>query len=170
MGNIELTDFFSMPEDHTLYKPIRQKLIIAGKTPDKDSNFDKNTLEYRNLPNEQFLAKLKEKGYDVLILYEDLSDEKAHLHGYIAYQIKEEKAGIFERIVHEEVEGNTDLTRKLIEGTLEHLKNKGVKKINFDSNSEELIDFLKKKEEHYDILVNVENRSVYFLPIQNGRY
>ena len=160
---IEITDFFSMSKDHPIYDYVRQELIIAGKDPDKDSRFDRRTLEYRNLPNEEFLAALKEKGYDVLIIHEDMSDEESYLHGYVAYQIEEGEAGIFRRIVDEKVEGNRDLTRKLIEGTLNHLKSKGVKKINFDSDSEELINFLKTKESELNIVVNLKTNSLSFL-------
>ena len=88
MGKIEITDFFSMSKDHPLYDYIRQKLIIEGKSPDEDSNFDKNTRKYRHLSNEEFLSALEKEGYDVLIIHEDISDEEAYLHGYIAYQRK----------------------------------------------------------------------------------
>jgi hypothetical protein len=165
MGKIEITDFFSMSEDHPLYTPIRNKLIIAGKTPDKDSNFDKKTLEYRSLANEEFLQALKKKGYDVLVIHKNISDEEAYLYGYIAYQIEEGRAGIFRRIVHEEVEGNSDLTRKLIKGTLDHLRKKGAERVTFDRDSEELISFLKTKENELGILVSLKTKSLVFLPL-----
>ena len=165
MGKIELTDFFNMSPEHPLYDYIREKLIVEGKTPDKGSEFFKRTEKYGHLPNKKYLIAMEKEGYDVLVIHEDMSDEESYLHGYIAYQIEEGKAGIFKRVVDEEVRGNRDLTRKLIEETLSHLKSKGARKINFDSDSEELIDFLKTKEDELNIAVNTKTRSLSFLSV-----
>ncbi len=167
---IELTDFFSISKDHPLYDYMREKLIIEGKTPDEGSTFYKKTLKYGNLSNKQYLVAMEKDNYDVLIIHEDISNEESYLHGYIAYQIEKGEAGIFKRIVDKEVKGNRDLTRKIIEGTLSHLRNKGARKITFDSDSEELIDFLKTKESELNIVINTETRSLCFLPLESGLF
>jgi hypothetical protein len=178
MGKIEITDFFSMSKDHPIYTYVREKLIVEGKNPDEDSNFDINTREFRHLSNEEFLKALQKKGYDVLVIYSilpkknDTDDEEAYLHGYIAYQVKNQEMGIFERIVDKEVRGNHYLTGKLIRDSLEHIGSKGVKKINFDRDSKEILKFLKTKESKYGFSVNIQTKSLSFLslPLGKGRY
>ena len=73
--------------------------------------------------------------------------------------------GIFKRIVDEEIKGNRYLTGKLIKDSLDYIRNKGIKKINFDEDSRELVDFLKTREKGLDILVSPETKSLYFLPM-----
>ena len=167
MGKIEITDFFSMSKDHPLYDYIRQKLIIEGKSPDEDSNFDKNTRKYRRLSNEEFLSALEKEGYDVLIIHEDISDEEAYLHGYIAYQRKgkqKEEMHIFKPGINEEVNGNRRLVTKLTRQCLEHVREK-FKKVVFDKDSRAILEFLNTKESYYDISTNLGTSSLIFLPV-----
>ena len=167
MGKIKITDFFSMSKEHLLYDYIRQKLIIEGKSPDEDSNFDKNTRQFRNLSNEEFLSALEKEGYDVLIIHEDISDEEAYLHGYIAYQKRgdqKEEMHIFKPGIDEKVNGDRRLVTRLTRLCLEHVR-KRFKKVFFDKDSREILKFLKTKEEYYDISANLGTSNLTFLPM-----
>jgi hypothetical protein len=157
---IEITDFFNMSGDHPLYSEVREILIIAGKSPEQGSEFDKNTKKYRKLPNNKFLDALKKDKYDVLVIHDG-----EYFHGYAAYQRKGDEMGIFRLEIDEKVEGNPYLISKLIRNSLRHIKNKGIKKINFDRDSKELVDFLKIRENKLDVTVNQKNNSLYFLPM-----
>ena len=159
MGKIEAINFWDMPKDHPLYSEIRERLIIRGKSPEEDSEFDRNTLKYRNLSNNEFLNALKKDKYNVLVIYDE-----SNFHGYVAHQRKEDEMHIFESSANENLKGNF-LTRKIIQQALDHIKNKGFRKVIFDRDSKELVDFLKRRESNFRIAVNPQTNSFRFIPI-----
>lgn len=167
MGKIETEDFFSIPKNTPLYLKIADELLRTGKdNPVTGSRFEENTKEYNHLKSSEYFRKAKEDRYDALVMYDD-----SYLYGYLAYQRQgenEEEMHIFYPAIDEKVKGNHRLVTRLTKQCLEHARKK-FRRVFFDKEADSriILEFLKTKEAHYNILVNLETNSFSFPPFEN---
>ena len=170
MERIETEDFFSIPKNTPLYLKIADELIHAGRdNAVAGSRFEESTKEYKKLRTSEYFRRVKEDKYDALVMYDE-----SYLYGYAAYQRQGEnndEMHIFKLHMDEKVRGNHRLVARLTKQCLEHARKK-FRRVFFDreTDSRVVLEFLKTKEAHYNILVNLETSSLSFPPFENGRF
>ena len=168
LERIKITNFFSIEKDTPLYLKIREELVHKGKDPVAGSKFEENTRKYRHRSTNKFLKGLQDDNYGALVMYDD-----SYLYGYAAYQRqgnKMDEMHIFKLAIDEKAKGHLGLIRKLIGESLSYARKKGIKKIVFDRDSRELIEFLKRREGNFGISINLEENSLRFVPLETGRF
>ena len=162
---IKIIDFFDMPKNTPLYLKLADELIHAGRdNPVKGSRFEESTRDYKKMRTSEYFRRVKIDKYDALVIYDE-----SYLYGYAAYQRQgedEDEMHIFKLHIDEKVRGNHRLVTKLTKQCLEHARKK-FKKVFFDkeTDSRVVLEFLKTKEAHYNISVNLETSNLAFLPM-----
>lgn len=165
MGKIETKDFFDITKDTPLYLKIADELIHAGRdNAVVGSRFEESTREYKKMRTSEYFRRVKKEKYDALVMYDE-----SYLYGYAAYQRQgedEDEMHIFKLHIDEKVNGNHRLVTRLTKQCLEHARKK-FRRVVFDKETDSriVLEFLKTKETHYNISVNLEENSLCFLPI-----
>ena len=82
MNNIHLFFVFSAPPaDYTLRLLVRKVIAHAAKNPDEGSDFAMATRDIRDLPDNDFLLELDQRGYECIVALRD-----GKFAGFVGFQ------------------------------------------------------------------------------------